>query len=115
MLRRDTFSAFAVLLMIPVTACSSGDDDSGTGAGSCNGVGATTTNVSGHTHFVCVPLADLDSPPSAGKTYVTTNVQGHTHSITLTADQLTSIANGQSVAVTTTTDQGHSHDVTLSK
>ncbi len=115
MRRRDAFSAFVVLTLVPVTACSSGDDDSGTSSGSCDGVGATTTNVSNHTHFVCVSTADLTNPPAGGQTYTTTNVQGHAHSITLTAAQLMSIASGQSVMVTTTTDAGHSHDVTLSK
>ncbi len=117
MRRRETFSAIAAFVLVPMleTACSSGDDDSCSSSNSCNGVGATTTNVSSHTHFVCVAMADLDNPPSGGQTYTTTNVQAHTHSITLSADQLTSIAGGGSVTVTTTLNAAHTHDVTLKK
>jgi hypothetical protein len=113
--RREALSGFVLLLGIPVAACSSGDDDSGTGStpNSCSGAGATTSNVGGHTHFVCVKKADLDSPPTAGATYTTTSNSGHTHTISLTASQLVLIAGGQSVTVTTSTDQGHSHDVSL--
>ena len=104
-----------LLAITPVAlACSSGDDDSAESQ-SCTGVGATTTNDSGHTHFVCVPKADLDSPPVAGNTYTTTNNSGHTHHVTLTADQLAMIASGQSVTVATSTDAGHLHHVTLAK
>lgn len=113
MLRREVFAGFVLLAITPVAlACSSGDDDAAQ-ASSCKGVGATTTNDAGHTHFVCVAQADLDSPPAAGMTYTTTVNSGHSHSVTLTAEQLTSIAGGHSVTVTTSTDDGHSHQVTL--
>jgi len=113
MRRRDTFALLSAFALVSVAACGVGDDDSA--STQCDGVGATTTNNSGHTHFVCVALADLNSPPADGKTYVTTNNSGHTHSITLTAAQLTSIASGESVTVTTTNDAGHTHEVTLVK
>lgn len=113
--RRQVFAGFAILALVPI-ACSSGDDDaSPSDSQSCKGLGATTTNDSGHTHFVCVAQADLDSPPTAGKTYTTTNNAGHTHHVTLTADQLTMIAAGQSVTVATSTDSGHFHQVTLAE
>jgi hypothetical protein len=116
MRRRETFALLSGFALIAVTACGGGDDDSAPNDSTkCDGAGATTTNVSGHTHFVCVALADLNSPPADGKTYVTTNNSGHTHSITLTAAQLTSIAGGESVSVTTTNDAGHTHAVTLVK
>jgi hypothetical protein len=115
MQRRETLAGFVLLAVTPLAlACSSGDDDAApANPRACSGLGATTTNDSGHTHFVCVAQADLDSPPSAGKTYTTTNDAGHTHTVTLTADQLTQIASGQSVTVATSTDSGHLHHVTL--
>ncbi len=115
MRRRDSFALLSSFALIAVTACGGGDDDSAQDGSKCDGAGATTTNVQGHTHFVCVALADLNDPPTDGKTYVTTNNSGHTHSITLTAAQLTSIASGESVTVTTTNDAGHTHEVTLVK
>lgn len=115
MRRRDTFALMSSFALIAVTACSGGDDDSAQNGSKCDGAGATTTNVQGHTHFVCVPLADLNSPPTDGQTYVTTNNSGHTHSLTLTAAQLTSIASGETVTVTTTNDAGHTHAATLVK
>ena len=113
MQRREVFTGFVLLALTPVAlACSSSEDNE---THTCNGAGATTTNDDGHTHFVCVAKADLDSPPLAGATYTTTNDSGHTHRVTLTADQLASIAAGQGVTVATTTDSGHLHHVTLAK
>jgi len=114
MQRRKMFAGFVLLAVTPLAlACSSGDDDTGATAKSCTGVGTTTTNDSGHTHFVCVPEGDLDNPPAAGSTYTTTNDAGHTHHVTLTADQLTMVASGQGVTVATSLDSGHTHHVTL--
>jgi hypothetical protein len=114
MRRRETFALLPSFAVLAVTSCSSGDDDGAQSASTqCDGAGATTTNVQGHTHFVCVRLADLNDPPADGKTIVTTNDAGHTHSITLTAAQLTTVAGGDRVTLTTTNDAGHTHDVTL--
>jgi hypothetical protein len=115
MQRREVFAGFVLLAVTPwALSCSSGDDDTA-GTRSCTGVGATTTNDGGHTHFVCVAEADLAMPPAEGRTIATTLDAGHTHKITLTADQLTAIAGGMSVTVATTTDDAHLHHVTLAK
>jgi hypothetical protein len=116
MQRREAVTGFVLLAVTPLAlACSSGDDDASTNPRTCTGLGATTTNDSGHTHFVCVAQADLDNPPAAGKTYTTTNDAGHTHTVTLTAVALGMIANGESVTVATSTDSGHLHHVTLAE
>jgi hypothetical protein len=60
-----------------------------------------------------VPKADLDAPPAGGGMYNTTTDSGHNHAIFLTNAQLTSIANGMVVMVTTTNVQNHTHGVTL--
>ncbi len=99
------------------TAGSSGNGDgNGDGDGDgdgCDGIGENTSVDAGHSHFVCVPAADLESPPAAGATYETTNVGGHTHTIDLTMQQLASLAEGESVSVETSLVNGHTHAVTL--
>lgn len=112
--RRDTFSAIAALASTPiVAACSSDDDDNKNATASCDGAGATTTNVQSHTHRLCVPAKDLGTPPAGGETYVTSTDAGHSHSFMLTQTQLDSIAKGDAVTLTSSVNQGHSHDVTL--
>jgi hypothetical protein len=85
----------------------------GNGNGGCDGIGATTSVDDAHSHFVCVPAADLEAPPAAGATYETTNVSGHTHTIDLTMVQLQSLASGESVGVEASLVNGHTHAVTL--
>ena len=115
-----------VLVLVPLLpavlqACSSSDDP-GTPAGdTCAGTDPLSTVNAGHTHSVCVPNADMTSPPAAGATYTSSNDGNHTHAITLTAAQLTSIAAGQSVTVTSTSavdplnQTAHTHDWTVTK
>lgn len=70
----------------------------------CNGVTSTSTADDAHVHTVCVPTADLTSPPASGATYVSSNDFAHTHKITLTSAQLASIQAGQSVTVESTSE-----------
>jgi hypothetical protein len=116
MLTRREFlsrSGYVTLLLVPIAAaCSSSNSSSG--GGSCDGVSSTSSTDSGHSHTVCVPASDLASPPQSGATY-TTSGPSPTHTMALTAAQLTSIQQGQSVAVTTSTDGGHSHSFMIAK
>ncbi|MDB5214620.1 MAG: hypothetical protein JWO86_2547 [Myxococcaceae bacterium] len=81
----------------------------------CDGAGAVSTLVLGHTHTVCAPLADLNNPPAGGQTYTTSAAatDGHMHQVILTQAQLMSIAAGQTVMVTTTVVESHTHDFSL--
>ena len=110
-------------MLVPVVpavlqACSSSSPND---PGSCAGTDPLSTVNEGHTHSVCVPNADMASPPAAGATYISSNDGNHTHSITLTAEQLASIASGQSVTVTSTSDVdpktqvAHTHIWTIAK
>ncbi len=90
-----------------------GDGDGNGDGNGCDGIGADSSVDAGHSHFVCVPAADLESPPADGATYETTNVAGHTHTIDLTMEQLASLADGESVSVETSLVNGHTHSVTL--
>jgi hypothetical protein len=114
-----------LLLLVPAVpavlqSCSSdsSDDDSGP---SCAGTDPLSTVNAGHTHSVCVPTSDMTNPPATGATYTSSNDGNHTHTITLTAEQLASIASGQSVTVTSTSDVdptnqvAHTHNWTITK
>jgi hypothetical protein len=119
-----------VLVLVPLLpavlqACSTSspneEPDPGTPGDVCAGTAPLSTVNAGHTHSVCVPTADMTSPPATGKTYVSSNDGNHTHSITLTSAQLSSIASGQSVTVTSSSvvdplnQAAHTHDWTVTK
>jgi hypothetical protein len=86
----------------------------------CDGAGATSTVVDAHTHTVCVPLADINTPPAAGQTYTTSSaatdvVPNHSHQIVLTQAMLMQLAAGQTITVTTNIAESHTHDFSLQK
>jgi hypothetical protein len=127
--RRQLLSRGTTMLMlVPVIpavlqACSSGASGGGddTGGGTCDGNFAVSTIDDSHNHTVCVLTSDLTTPPAAGVTYESSNNGAHTHKVTLTAAQLSSIAAGGQVVVTSTSDvdpnngDDHTHTWTLSK
>ena len=114
-------SVVTLLLTPLVGACGSSSTDYGTTsstgattpAASCDGAGATSTAVEGHTHTLCVPAADLDHPPATGATYTTSISGSHDHAVAFSQAQLTTVLNGGSVTVTTSTVTGHAHDFSV--
>jgi hypothetical protein len=88
-------------------------------AAACNGVGGESTTEDQHAHSICVPTADLSSPPANGATYTSSNDSNHTHTLVLTSAQLTSIQSGQPVTVTSASaidpinNDPHTHSWTL--
>jgi hypothetical protein len=75
---------------------------------------ATSTVVNAHSHTINISSSDQMKP--ADTTYTTSSSAGHTHTVSLTASQLTSIAAGGTVTVTTSanaTTGNHTHDFTL--
>lgn len=111
--RRDFLEGCAALVIVPMVAACSEDIEGG--GGTCDGAGADTSVHGSHRHYVCVPLADLETVPAAAVTYVSSRDDGHTHSVTLTPAQLEQVAGGGSVALTTTRDDGHTHSVRLQR
>ena len=126
--RRDFLShaagATVTLVLTPIlcTACSS--SDSGTSSSTnptfpgCDGVGETSTVTESHTHDLCVPTADLASPPAAGMTYTTSTFVDHSHGVTLSQAQLQAIQAGQTVTVASTAADtaaypSHDHGFTI--
>lgn len=76
----------------------------------CDGVGGTSTVELQHSHTVCVPVTDLANPPGA-RTYRTSPAitDGHVHLLELSGSELSRIALGQSVIVTTAVAMAHTH------
>jgi hypothetical protein len=113
--RREFIEAgFTTLLLVPVGACTSSNSG---GSGGCDGSTTTSTVVSGHTHTVCVPTSDFNSPPASGIT-LTSSTNGaapHTHTVTLSANALGFVASGRSLTVTSSSSSGHTHDFTITK
>lgn len=72
---------------------------------------STSTVVNGHTHQVTVPDSDQMHPQDT--TYTSTTAQAHQHMVTLTASQLSTLAAGGAVTVTSTQNDGHRHDFTF--
>ena len=117
---------FVTLPLTPIVAACASDMTYGSSTTTngttpaCDGAGETSTVSVGHTHALCVPLADLDTPPAAGATYSTSVTDGHQHTVTLTQAWLMAVAQGQTVQVTTSTVAtgnlaGHTHDFAVAK
>jgi hypothetical protein len=75
----------------------------------------TSSSNSGHTHEVSINIADINTPPTSGKSITTTSNGGHTHSITLSQQDYQSLQSGNTVNVTSTSVQSHIHTFVLKK
>jgi hypothetical protein len=118
---------FVTLLLTPIVAACGSDMTYGASTTTtngttptCDGAGDTSTVSNGHTHALCVPLADLDNPPASGATYGTSVTDGHRHTAALTQGQLMAVAVGQTITVTTSTVAtgnlaGHTHRFAVAK
>lgn len=77
-------------------------------------VSSASTNVNGHSHTANASASDQLHP--ANTTYTSSTTAAHDHMVTLTADQLSTIATGGSVTVTSTISTvtgSHRHDFTF--
>ena len=77
-------------------------------------VSSTSTIVNAHSHSANVPASDQLHPVDA--TYTSSSSSNHVHMVTLTASQLSTIASGGSVTVTSTASTvtgNHQHDFTF--
>jgi hypothetical protein len=97
----------AVLLSAGVLSCGK--------SASPGDITVTSSTASGHSHQVTISGADIDNPPTGGKTISTTDVNFHTHTITLTQQDYQSIKNGNEVTVTSSSSNGHTHIFVIKK
>jgi hypothetical protein len=111
-LTRRKFTLISSLAALLGAVGCGGSDDTLAG---CDGVGAVSDVVEGHSHTVCVPASNLAGMPTVPILYTTSTAEGHTHQITLSPEQNSTLASGGTVAdVVSTMDSGHSHTFTLS-
>ena len=99
-----------VALALSVIACGS----SPTSPSDVADVSSTSTVVNAHSHTVNVPASDQLHP--ADMPYTSSSSLNHVHMVTLTASQLSTIASGGSVTVTSTLSMvtgNHQHDFTF--
>ena len=77
-------------------------------------VASDSTVVNGHSHTVNVSASDQLHPAST--TYTSSTASAHTHMVSLTADQLSTIASGGSITISSTASTvtgNHRHDFTF--
>lgn len=104
----------ATLLTASVAACDSddsGDDENAEESGGGDCTSPTANIATNHGHSVSISAADVNA--AAAKDYTLTG-GGHEHTISLSADQMTMIAAGENVMVTSSSTNGHTHGVTVS-
>src|SRR5262245_46257237 len=91
-----------------------GCGDSPTNPSAVADVSSTSTVVNSHSHTANVPASDQLHP--ADVTYTSSNSLSHVHMVTLTASELSTLAAGGSVRVTSTASTvtgNHQHDFTF--
>ena len=104
--------AFPVVLGAPYVV---GCGESGpTNPSTIADVSSTSTVLNAHSHSANVPASDQLHPADA--TYTSSSSLSHVHMVTLSANQLSTIASGGSVIVTSTSSTvtgNHAHDFTF--
>jgi hypothetical protein len=117
---RKEFIVLTFTLAGSAAAAGSCSDSGGssTGAGGSGGGGgqvtcdnplaaAQTSDSTGHTHTLTVAASVLQA--TTPQMFTTSSSGAHTHTVTLSPTQLTTVRNGGSVTVTSSSDNGHSH------
>ena len=117
-----------LLMMVPVIpavlqACSSSSSAGSTPDQSCPSANITTDSSVNdqHSHFLCIPTADITNPPANGMTYTALQNGEHVHTVTLTAAQLAQIGSGGTVTIQSSSDLDpisnvvHPHTFTITK
>ncbi|HET9830861.1 MAG TPA: hypothetical protein VFP91_04110 [Vicinamibacterales bacterium] len=77
-------------------------------------ISSVSTTVNGHTHDVGIPASDQMKGTTT--TYTTSATLSHDHMVTLSSSQLTTLGQGGSVTVTSTSSTvtgNHTHDFTF--
>ena len=91
-----------------------GCGDSSTSPSAVADVQSTSTVANSHTHTTNVPASDQMHP--ADTTYTSSTDSAHNHMVTLSSSQLSTVASGGSVTVTSTSSAetgNHTHDFTF--
>ena len=135
MLQKSLFGMLVTGLivgMLAITACGNSGSPSGTGTPNAtipSGISTPTATVSvaqqdititssvnaGHIHDITISGADIENPPTGGKTIDTTYNSGHRHTVTLTQQDYQTLKDGGVVTVTDSLVAGHTHTYVIHK
>ncbi len=135
MLQKSLFGmlvAGLIVGMLAITACGNSGSPSGTGTPTAtipSGISTPTAAVSvaqqditvtssvnaGHIHDITISGADIENPPTGGKTIDTTYNSGHRHTVTLTQQDYQTLKDGGVVTVTDSLVAGHTHTYVIHK
>jgi hypothetical protein len=91
-----------------------GCGDSPTDPSAVASISSVSTTVNAHTHTVGIPASD--QMKNAATTYTSSSTSAHDHMVTLSANQLTTLAQQGTVTVTSTSSTvtgNHTHDFTF--
>jgi len=117
---KSTIGALVAIPVVSLLSCSSDDSPvpvattppvSTPPQRDCIANGTLTSIASNHGHSLIVSAADVQS--GVQKNYSFTGGT-HNHNVTVSAANFTSLSNGNSVLVSSTTGDGHTHSVTIS-
>jgi hypothetical protein len=111
---RPVTSRFVAVVVLAGALLSLGCSSSTTSPSAVADISVTSTVVNGHSHTVTIPAGDQLHP--ADTMYTSSTSLGHSHTVTLTASQLSTIASGASITVTSsvsTVTGTHTHDFTF--
>lgn len=105
----------ATLVATSLGACSSddgGDDGADDGGDECSG-SASANIATNHGHSLSVPANDVNG--GAAKDYEIMGTADHSHTVSLSADDMATIAAGDTASVTSSTGGAapHTHAVTI--
>ena len=98
------------LLFVSFSLIGCGDDDEDPGEPS---ILFTSSIEAEHTHEFVLLVDEIEHPPAAGLNRETSEASGHTHFVILTATDLETIGDGDTVTRTTTEAGGHTHTFTM--
>jgi hypothetical protein len=101
--RREILIGAASIALIPACGNTNGMGDAGPTGPTC-----MSSIASNHGHVLTVPGAHLTAP--ADHTYDIHGSADHTHDVMLTAADLTMLAAGTTVSVTSSLGAGHTHN-----
>lgn len=115
----NTVGGGLVLLTLTPLGCSNDDNEDQT----CEGLTVGSRITDRHTHSICVSAQDLSSPPAAGRNYTSSNFEAsdasgyggaaHLHTVVLSAADLTRVAGGATVLITSAESESHTHDFSI--
>ena len=110
-LKKITTYLFMSIPILSLWSCSDSDTPTPGPSANCLANGTSSSIGGNHGHTLSVSAADVNA--GIEKSYGIQGSATHNHQVTVTVPQFATLANNQSVVVTSTS-AGHTHSVTIS-